>query len=303
MSNDSYCFVRIPAYPSAPVEEITADKSGGLTKDSLVAYAKRYFGGGFCNIVAVTVPTAANQHLACSMYTQMDGNESSSRENSRASALIVACGGSTTVVLGDAFCGRVHDDEEADIWERQDFTIADADPSAEWCRQARESGRGPSSSSLQNLLQTQMGAGVGKAPPAIISDPSSHPSSAHAYGMNGGAAVQESWGGCWTQTDDEVEVRLSLGPDVTAKQCQVVLGRSKLKISIAGKVQCEGTLFDPIDVDESTYTIHTEKGSLSQQQQSHQQQVVVEEQQQRELCVHLAKAHGRVTWPVLMKNP
>jgi CS domain len=276
----SYCFVMIPADPAEPIEELRADKSGGLTNDSLVDYAKKYFGGGFCNIRAVTVPTASNNNMACSMYTQM--GEDTARENPRASALIVACGGSSSsaVVRGDVFLGRVHDDETADIWERQDFTIADADASAEWCREARESGRAPSSS-LQNLLQTQMGGGVGKAPPAIISDPSMN--NVNSYGMNGGSAVQESWG-CWTQTNDEMEVKLSIAEAVKAKDCKVVFGRNKLSVSIAGNVQFEGTLFDPIEVDESTYTIQTEGGA-------------------RELCVHLAKAHSGVTWPVLMKNP
>lgn len=273
--------MKIPADASMPIEELTADKSGGLTNDSLVAHAKQYFGGGFCNITALTVPMASNQHTACSMYTQMDANDDA-KENRRASDLITACGGSPTVVRGDAFCGRVKDDENADVWERVDFSCSDADPSATWCREARSSGRGPSSS-LQNLLQTQMGAGPGKAPPAVISDPNMDPNNANKYGMGGSSAVKELWG-CWTQTDEDLEVKLPLPDNVKAKDCSITFGRNKLKASIAGKVQFEGDLFDPIDVDESTYTIQTDDGS-------------------RELCVHLSKAHSGTTWPILMKNP
>jgi hypothetical protein len=309
MSGASYTFVRIPADTSAPIEEITADKSGGLTNDSLVGYAKKYFGGtgGFCNIVAVTVPMATNGHLACSMYTAMDADNSVN--NARASALLVACGGTATTVRGDAFFGRVHDDENADIWERQDFTLADADPSAAWCRQARASGRAPSSS-LQNMLQSSMGSGTShssnKPPPAIISDPSLNPNAVSTYGMNGGEAVQESWGGQWTQTGEEVEVRIAIDHDVTAKQCQVKFGRTKLKVTIANVVRCEGILFDPIDVDESTYTIQTteeEKTTKTKAITNDGTTTTKQPQrQQKELCVHLAKAQSGVTWPVLLNT-
>jgi hypothetical protein len=119
--------------------------------------------------------------------------------------------------------------------------------------------------------------------------------------MNGGEAVQESWGGQWTQTSDEVEVRIAIDHDVTAKHCQVKFGRTKLQVTIAGVVRCEGILFDPIDVDESTYTIQTteEKTKLKTHDGTTTKQP---QRQQKELCVHLAKAQSGVTWPVLINT-
>ena len=77
---------------------------------------------------------------------------------SRATELLVACGHNITSqpspntmsigaappggLCGDVFVGRAHDDEVADIWQRVDFTIADADPRSKWCDVARHPGGG-----------------------------------------------------------------------------------------------------------------------------------------------------------------
>ena len=234
-----------------------------------------------CDITALTVPVAKNGYSAVSLYAAENAQQHGLPPNPRATALLTACGHADGgYVYGDVFCGRAHDDEAGDVWERVDFTVEDADPAADWCRIARSPGGGGGSgkaaaASLSNLVSQQQAA-TGKGVQVI--DSSGQQQGESLFGMNGAPAVHESWG-CWTQTDDEVEVKFTVASGTKAKYCKVNFGRTTLKVSVAGQTLLQGATFDPLVVDECTFTLQDETGSSG-----------------RELCLTLSKAETGKTW-------
>lgn len=207
------------------------------------------------------------------------------RENSRATQLVTACGHSIPEpIRGDVFVGRAHDNEQL-AWERVDFTKDDADATADWCRLARASGggggQGGAASSLSNLVQQQFGAAAGggnnksQQSPQIVA-PSR--TSGGLYGMDGSPPVSESWGS-WTQTSDEVEMKLSVPSTTESKDCKITFKRDRLVVALQGgkEVLVEGNLFGSVTPDECTYTIEDVAGA-------------------RDLRITLTKADEGKTW-------
>jgi len=101
------------------------------------------------------------------------------------------------------------------------------------------------------------------------------------FGMDGAPAVIEEWGS-WTQTQDEIELKLALTEGdlvVKAKDCQVLFKRQSLKVLVGNVVKVEGALFGSIVPDDCTYTIESGGGGGG-----------------RELCITLTKAEEGMTW-------
>lgn len=286
-------YVKIPADSSAPLEELTASKAGGLENDELVLQAKAYFqhqanaDHPSCEITALSIPLPGNNYRAVSLYgSDYPEVGAAAAENARASKLVTACGHAIAEpIRGDVFVGRAHDNE-AFAWERDNFTSTDADATAEWCRVARSSGGGgghggKAASSLSNLVQQQLGAAQGKAPPQIVAPPSSNTG---MYGMDGASPVSESWGS-WTQSSDEVELKLSVPSATKAKDCKITFKRNQLVVAVPGsdggstvEPKIEGDLFGAVVPDDCTYTLENVSGDT------------------RELCVTLTKADEGATW-------
>lgn len=292
MLNSSFIFVRIPASIEEPVEELTASKDGGLEHDELVKHAKEFFrvqaGADYlsCDIVAVSIPLPTNDYKAVSLYSNNYDNMEDLPENPRATDLVTACGHSLQKSMrGDVFVGRAHDNEAME-WERVDFLPSEADAKADWCFRTRSSGggggHGGNVSSLSNLVQKQLSvaAGQGKAPPQIVGGGADATNSAKLYGMDGAPAVAEVWG-YWTQSAEEVELKLTVDAGTKAKDCKIIFKRQSLKISVLETVRLEGTLFGTIVPDDCTYTIENVNGG---------------DGDVRELCITLTKAEEGSTW-------
>ena len=218
-----------------------------------------------CDISALTIPMTSNDYKAVSLYAADNAPAQDLPFNARATALMTACGhnvgGSGGGVHGDVFVGRAHDNEATDVWERVDFIATDADPGAPWCRVARQSGGGggagkAAAHSLSQLVQqTQQQQSSNQQPMQILDGQNSNSNSNNSnFGMNGAPPMMESWGQ-WTQTDEEVELRLSVAAGTKSKYCKVTFGRTLLKVVVAGQVLLQGTPFDPIVADECTYTL------------------------------------------------
>jgi hypothetical protein len=218
------------------------------------------------DIMAVTVPTAGNNYTAVSLY-RFGGDSTVALINERAMALVQACGHAiASPILGHVFVGRARDDESADVWERLDFTIDDADPKAAWCQTARQTGGGGGSgkaaaASLSGIMQSQA---VGSSNLQLMSGDAGNSSSATAtttaYGMHGSPAVQDK-GYTWTQDGDEIELKFAVPLHTVPKDCKLHFGRTSLKVTVAGKELLQGATFLPIVADECTYTLTQEAGS------------------------------------------
>lgn len=232
-----------------------------------------------CDIVALTIPMPGNQYQAVSMYVAdtatYQENAASLPMNSRALALITACGHGAREIRGDVFVGRALDNEQSDEWRRIDFTVVDANPSAAWCETARRPGGGggsgsSSASSLNNLVnQSRTQVIAPNAPVQLL-------------GMNGAPAVVEEWGS-WTQTDEDVEIKFVVAETVKGKDCKVTFGRNTLKVVVNGDTLLQGTLFDPTEADEGTFTLQDTAAG-------------------RELCITLVKAVTDRAWSMVVKT-
>lgn len=234
-----------------------------------------------CDITALTVPTRGNGYTAVSMYAADNAGQHGLPLNARATALLTACGHAAMDggIYGDVFVGRAHDDEAGDVWERVDFSVADADPSADWCRVARSPGGGGGSgkaaaASLSSLAQQHASQAGGVQ---VIDSSSSKGGDSSLFGLNGAPPVQDSWGS-WTQTDDEVELKFGVAQGTKTKYCKVIFGQTSLKVAVAGQTLLQGQTFDPVVADECTFTLQDE-GPTG-----------------RELCVTLSKKETGRTW-------
>jgi CS domain len=260
-----------------------ASRLDELDDEAVLAMVYRNQANPSCDIMAVTVPVQSNNFQAVSMYSADSAKENGLPLNARATALLTACGHSPNNsggVYGDVFVGRAQDDEAADVWQRVDFTVDDANPAAEWCRIARSPGGGGGSglsaaSSLSGLVQQTGSGGLGGGGGMQVIDASAGQPSLSLYGSNGAPPVQETWG-IWTQSDSEVELKFVVPSGTKAKYCKISFARTSVKVVVAGQTLLQGTTFDAIVVDDSTFTLQDVDGG-------------------RELCVTLGKTESR-TW-------
>lgn len=182
-------------------------------------------------------------------------------------------------ICGDAFVGRCHDDEVADVWERVDFTIEDANPRSGWCDVARGPGGGGSSGG---------GSGGGGGGPRSLSGLLNRNAGAITMGPGAGAGENSFARGTgdgytWSQNEEEVELRFPVSAGTKAKYVKVNFGTSKLRVVVAGQTLLNGALGGKVAVDDSTYTIEDANSGAG-----------------KELCVTLGKKEGN-TWPFVIQ--
>jgi hypothetical protein len=247
-----------------------------MSTDALIDLVRSTEASPSCEIIALTVPTKGNQYRAVSMYLGDGARDQGRPLNTRASALLTACGHALPAtddstqppgIYGDVFVGRCHDNEASDVWQRVDFDVNDADPSADWCVVARSHGGGGGSGNTAaslsgSLSQTLTGGGQ----PLQI-------------GGDSGSASSN----IWSQTDEEVELKFSVAAGTKAKYCKVTFGRESLKVAVAGQTLVNGKTGGRVAVEDSTYTIQDESGK-------------------RELTITLGKKDAGVMWPYAVKS-
>jgi len=235
--------------------------------------------GPRAEITALTVPTVSNGYKGVSMYT--GATSEGARINARASNLAGACGSASVAVAGDAFVSRYHDDEEGDVWLREDITAGECcDGDAEWIRTARKRGGGggggasrTTSGALSNMLSAG-GGGQGGALPSPAADD----------GREQQAAAADGSAYFWSQTgpegDDTVEIRVPDLPRGTkGKYVKVAFGARTVRATVAGKTVISGRTGGGVILDECTYLIQEAENNT------------------KELCITLAKRRGGGRWP------
>jgi hypothetical protein len=302
-------FVLIPCVDGQEMKEFSRPLAGGLEKDELQVTAKEHFAsdmdgdarvdsvkqtmleagkgldsltpemlarlssmGAAVEICTLGVPTKANGYISVSLYCDGNGGAKSLPPNKRATDIARACGHKDLIVRGDAFMGKCYDNEEEE-WVRRDFAIDEAAISAPWCVRAAKdnstknmkaySSSGSAQASLDGFLKQQQaqqaGASAGAGAGATITGTG-------AVG-SGGDVIEGQL--VWTQTNDDIEISIKIGPTVASKDVRVIFKTSMLFINIkdfaidpvrspmltalttAGK----GNLLGPIQVDESTWCL------------------------------------------------
>lgn len=258
----SFSYLYIPAAESEPIVELSASKAGGLEHDALRKYAEQQFtqgsidkemqraavieqlrekgidaakvdefmkgnaGGrlaGSVEIITLAIPTPANNYSSVSLYC--DGNSSFRPNgrvpNARATQIARACGHHSLVVMGDCFAGRALDDERRE-WERLDLRLQDLRSDASWVTATAKANQGKnlSSFSTSGALGAMHDAAKGGALPAP-------PASAAAPGVSEFAGNEAF---VWTQSDEEVEVRMRLPAGLVSKHLCVQIGADRLYV-------------------------------------------------------------------------
>jgi len=147
-----------------------AIEAGALTVEQMAQIDIMQLSGS-CDILACTVPTPKNGHVAVSMYH----NPHATTINERATALAHGCGHTAATIKGDAMVSRLIDNEEADIWKRIDIAAEEIHPEADWVKACTRKGGGGGhggsgsslSSSMANLKGQLEGGGGGGPDPAL----------------------------------------------------------------------------------------------------------------------------------------
>eukprot|EP00571_Detonula_confervacea_P014036 CAMPEP_0172307540 /NCGR_PEP_ID=MMETSP1058-20130122/8376_1 /TAXON_ID=83371 /ORGANISM="Detonula confervacea, Strain CCMP 353" /LENGTH=362 /DNA_ID=CAMNT_0013019737 /DNA_START=84 /DNA_END=1172 /DNA_ORIENTATION=- len=273
-----------------------ASQMAALDDEALINIMMTTHTSETCEITALTVPTASNEQRAVSMYSADDARTQNLPYNRRATELLVACGHNITSepspstvsigaappggMCGDVFVGRCHDDEVADIWERVDFTVEDANPRSAWCDVARQRGGGGGGGSAAGGGGARSLSGLMNKQAAITNG------GANTSGGGEGTGFAEGKGDgyTWSQNEEEVELRFPVSVGTKAKYVKVNFGRTKLKVIVAGQTLLTGTLGGNVEVDLSTFTIEDANSGTG-----------------KELCVTLGKNEGN-TWPFVIRE-
>jgi len=326
----SFKYLFIPADQQQPVVQHEASKSGGLENDLLRRHAEMTFTSGAIDkdkqraamatqlgakgvdpakveemlnsqmgdrvvgsveIISLAIPTNRNNFHSISLYC--DGNsafkESGKVPNVRATAIVRACGHVNMVVMGDCFIGRAKDDEREE-WERLDFSLDEFSMTAGWVVAASMDNAGKNLSNystsgaldmMQNQMQQPAGTATGNKK-AATSTPAAAVESEFSEGQSY----------VWTQTNDDVEVRMKLPTGLLSKQINVKISSSGLYIArkAGGAVEGVDAIFSSsAEGAKLSGAVNVEDSSWS----------IAEEREGRLLTVTLCKAKSS-TWKKLI---
>jgi hypothetical protein len=224
MTSKPFKYIFVPVDITAGITELLGDLNSGLQNDDLRVSAERHFcasSGGSSNsveIVSLMLPCAANGFIGVSMYCDQNGKAKNQELNSRATSFAHLCGYTSMTVHGDAFFGRYHDDESME-WERLDFSADDLSSDANWVKEAqrmnygKKMGGATTSGLLQNMLKSNNTAVIDGDKEAM-------------------ETVQEDHNPflSWSQTSDEIEVRVKVTGLVKASDLDIKTRSKHLQV-------------------------------------------------------------------------
>lgn len=273
----------VQIFSNGDIKELEFSTSGGLENDELQIYCKQYFqppnqseqrqaieqalkqqgtdpsmiderllqncGDIRVEIKTLAPPTPSNDYIGVSMYCNANAGAHNSDSNERATSIAMKCGYSSPI-YGDVFISRVFDKEDME-WTRKDFRESDLSLDASWLLQAEEMNRGrnmdtfSTSGTLSNL-----------------SNPTPKDSNSTSSFFQ------------WSQTSEDVEVKVFLPSSYSAKDVKVVMTPTHLKISFLSPLAFDGNnkdlmkiqtadgaeLFGRIKLDESGWSMDAERG-------------------------------------------
>lgn len=203
---------------------------------------------------ALTVPTKG-QCYAVSLYCDDKGHAKQLPLNQRAIGLANATGAKSQDFRGDCFVSRYFDDDDA--WVRQNFRLDDCSSDASWVKKsaatAAES-KSPGGMASLSKMYDQLGAGNGDGAGPLQIDAREEEKK-----LLDAEHATETY--AWTQTEDEIEIRVPVGADAKSRDVAVTMKRTAVRVALKAAdvgaaapldVPC---LASPVDVDASTWYI------------------------------------------------
>lgn len=254
----------------ADVRSAVAAVPGGVPDDLMATAAAA---GRDVDIMLLSAPVQP-ACLSVALYTDPDASYKGLRINARATALARAAGHSEdTVIRGDAFLARTHDDEKTDVWTRVNLPPSDAVPDAPWllAAAALNASRGSLESFSSGGALAQAAAAASAASPAPWAGPLAPPPGPAPVPTSGVSYASTPWassdGGrhSWRSTawGQEVEVKVPIPKGTKAKALTVVMSAHKLGVALKGSPEVGGdlavpggvTLHQRIDVEDSCWQV------------------------------------------------
>lgn len=226
-----------------------------LGKDNENYRSAIYNMGATLDIVTVQLPSIKNGFVGVSLYCDANGIAKNFKPNTRATRIAHECG-QKVIINGDCFISRFHDDESIP-WKRLSISIDECDLSSEWIRECSKDNFGKNLSSyssagaLSNALDNMKGTSTSEVAAKVESK------------------LDTDGNLTWTQTLEDVEIRIKVDPSVTSKSAQIVIKSNRLMILLpttlpnSGVIEQKlsqaeskgGELFDKVDVDESSWSL------------------------------------------------
>jgi len=249
------------------LEKQVAEKTKGKMIDE--KYMDMLMSNSSVEIVPLVLPLKRTKFLSISMYVDDQGIAKNLPKNERACQISFAAG-RPMEVRGDAFFGRVYDDQ--DDWGRRDFTMKDCSSDAEWLLSAKEAnkeGQASNTASTMNLKNMLMQQQAQAAAQAAGREKKKLPEGSNEKYK-------------WTQSEDEVEITVPVHPGCSGKDVVVKMKSKTISVEVKGEVVLEGSLSNVIHTDGSTWSLSGDGG-------------------ERAVSVVLEKAR-EVTWSSLLKD-
>lgn len=243
VAGEKFTYVFIPCVDSKPMEERTESAEGGLEQDCLTKTLREGSEvGPNIDITAITVPMAANNNIAISLYCGGNSNTPQLPVNTRVMGVMRACGLQPTGdIKGDVVLSRYFDDEDKNIWKRIDLSVNECQSDSSWVVSAkqRNQGRVSGGSSLSGILQK-----------------TATNNTLTAQQPQGQNFTKEINGCTFIQTPDEVELTVPLPSEgCSKKDIHIKFASARLEVKLAGKSVLKGKLGGVIDLDGSTWTL------------------------------------------------
>jgi len=220
------------------------------------------------DIFPVLMPLAQTKFHGVSCYVDDKGISKNLPLNRRLTSLVQAAGYTQNIFHGDAFIGKVFDDQDA--WERIDFNLSECSSDAPWIQLSLHQRKNAASAGAQNKL-SDMKAQLANNPQIAMNGMPAP--DAMGGQLEAGNAANISIGDeenySWRDSNqEEMEVTFKYSKDgdenaaFTKKDVKVnfpVNQTKPLVVSIAGKELLSAELFHGVQTDECTWSIVDKK--------------------------------------------
>lgn len=193
------------------------------------------------DIFPCVLPKKDNGFRGISVYIDDKGLSKKLPLNERVTGLVRTAGHAEQTFYGDAFIGRVFDDEVGDGWERHDFTESECSSDAVWIKDAQKQRANSATRAEVDNFRNQVGGGTNKM--AAIPAPTPDEGSTEHYS--------------WTDNDsEEIEVTFTKESGTFGKKdVRVTFKPKNLKVVIGGETLLDSELNDHVVVDDCSWSI------------------------------------------------
>lgn len=208
------------------------------------------------DIFPVLMPLEKTKFHGVSCYVDDKGISKSLPLNPRLTSLVQAAGYPDNLFYGDAFMGKIFDDQDA--WERIDFKLSECSSDAPWIQLSNHQRKNAASAASQNKL-SDLQAQLANNPQLAMNGMPSAMGGQLERGNAANVSIGDEEHYSWRDTnEEEMEVTFKYDGAFAKKDVKVTFPVNQTKplvVSIAGKELLKDELFHGVESDECTWSI------------------------------------------------